>query len=251
VIRRTGTIQLEHVLILPPWDFSNRRLRRSTSRSGARATRAEKIIPMARHWARGRLSATPVLLHLFSTFVSRSRSTSWRPWPAGADHDRHQRLHRFRALVRRADRVREGRALHHAVRGGRPGFAASGPLNNRFFPAVGPRSCYWLRARHHPVAAVAGSNTVHPGSIGALRSTRCCTAPCWCFSSSRSFSDGTGPVPVLGTTIGVLPAWQIWAVLGVLAVVGVARQGHLPCRPREVYASFTVAFPVRRLRRRT
>lgn len=34
------------------------------------------------------------------------------------------------------------------------------------------------------------------------------------------FSDGTGPVPAHGTTVGVLPMWQIWTILGLLALAG-------------------------------
>ncbi len=56
------------------------------------------------------------------------------------------------------------------------------------------------------------------------------------------FSDGTGPMPALGTTVGVLPAWQIWAVLGVLAVLGLRDKVIFLAARGEVYASFTVAF---------
>ena len=56
------------------------------------------------------------------------------------------------------------------------------------------------------------------------------------------FSDGTGPVPSLGTTIGVLPMWQIWAILGLLAVAGLRDKVIFLAARGEVYASFTVAF---------
>ena len=56
------------------------------------------------------------------------------------------------------------------------------------------------------------------------------------------FSDGTGPMPALGTTVGVLPPWQIWAVLGVLAVLGLRDKVIFLAARGEVYASFTVAF---------
>ena len=56
------------------------------------------------------------------------------------------------------------------------------------------------------------------------------------------FSDGTGPLPALGTTVGVLPSWQIWAVLGVLAVLGLRDKVIFLAARGEVYASFTVAF---------
>src|SRR5262249_59754292 len=56
------------------------------------------------------------------------------------------------------------------------------------------------------------------------------------------FSDGTGPIPALGTTVGVLPMWQIWTILGVLAVLGLRDKVIFLAARGEVYASFTVAF---------
>lgn len=56
------------------------------------------------------------------------------------------------------------------------------------------------------------------------------------------FSDGTGPVTALGTTVGVLPIWQMWAVLGVLAVLGLRDKVIFLAARGEVYGSFTVAF---------
>ena len=56
------------------------------------------------------------------------------------------------------------------------------------------------------------------------------------------FSDGTGPIPALGTTVGVLPLWQIWTILGLLAVLGLRDKVIFLAARGEVYASFTVAF---------
>src|SRR4029078_13148826 len=56
------------------------------------------------------------------------------------------------------------------------------------------------------------------------------------------FSDGTGPVPALGTTVGVLPMWQIWTRLGALALAGLRDKVIFLAARGEVYASFTVAF---------
>ena len=54
-------------------------------------------------------------------------------------------------------------------------------------------------------------------------------------------SDGTGPV-LPGAHVGVLPMWQIWAVLGVLAVLGLRDKVIFLAARGEVYGSFTVAF---------
>ena len=56
------------------------------------------------------------------------------------------------------------------------------------------------------------------------------------------FSDGTGPVPSLGTEVGLLPMWQIWAILGVLAILGLRDKVVFLAARGEVYGSFTVAF---------
>ena len=56
------------------------------------------------------------------------------------------------------------------------------------------------------------------------------------------FSDGTGPIPALGTTVGVLPMWQIWTILGLLAVAGLRDKVIFLAARGEVYASFTVCF---------
>lgn len=55
-------------------------------------------------------------------------------------------------------------------------------------------------------------------------------------------SDGTGPVPGLHTGVGVLPMWQIWAILGVLALAGLRDKVIFLAARGEVYGSFTVAF---------
>ncbi len=56
------------------------------------------------------------------------------------------------------------------------------------------------------------------------------------------FSDGTGPIPALAPTVGVLPMWQIWTILGLLAVLGLRDKVIFLAARGEVYASFTVAF---------
>ena len=57
-------------------------------------------------------------------------------------------------------------------------------------------------------------------------------------------------MPSLGTTVGVLPMWQIWTILGLLAVARPARQGDLPGRPRRGVRVLHRGLPVRRLRGR-
>ena len=115
-----------------------------------------------------------------------------------------------------------------------------GPLNNRFFPPLGS-ILYWLRPgtiRLPPwpgrVPFTKGDNRTPVDALlyGALL----------VLLVVAIFSDGTGPVPALRTTVGVLPAWEIWAVLGVLAVLGLRDKVIFLAARGEVYASFTVAF---------
>jgi hypothetical protein len=115
-----------------------------------------------------------------------------------------------------------------------------GPLNNRFFPPLGS-ILYWLRPgtiRLPPwpgrIPFTKGDNRTPFDALlyGALL----------VLLVIAIFSDGTGPMPALGTTVGVLPAWQIWAVLGVLAVLGLRDKVIFLAARGEVYASFTVAF---------
>jgi hypothetical protein len=115
-----------------------------------------------------------------------------------------------------------------------------GPLNNRFFPPMGS-ILYWLRP-----------GTIRlppwPGRIPFTKGDSRTPFDALLYGALlvllviAIFSDGTGPMPALGTTVGVLPAWQIWAVLGVLAVLGLRDKVIFLAARGEVYASFTVAF---------
>ena len=55
-------------------------------------------------------------------------------------------------------------------------------------------------------------------------------------------SDGTGPIPALHTTVGVLPIWQIAAILGILAVLGLRDKVIYLAARGEVYATLTITF---------
>ena len=55
-------------------------------------------------------------------------------------------------------------------------------------------------------------------------------------------SDGTGPIPELGTEIGLLPTWQSWAVLILLALAGLRDKVIFLAARGEVYAPFVAAF---------
>ena len=166
---------LEHVLVWPAWDFSSRTCPSSTSPNGARA-------PAPRGSARwpgtGPRSGfgTPVVLHLF--YVVKILLYVLGGVADRARHHGDRRLHQRGVLVRRADRVPEGRAVHDAVRGRRPRLrlrAAEQPV----LPADGFDPVL-VAAQDHSAATVAGPRPADPGrrprtpfDVAALR------ARCW------------------------------------------------------------------------
>lgn len=202
----------------------------------SKGTRAERIRPLARHWAEVGFG-TPVVLHLFyvvkillyvllgalfsvatSGIDGLTNVTHWYDEPIVF-----QKVVLFTMLFE--------------VVGLGCGF---GPLNNRFFPPMGS-ILYWLRP-----------GTIRlppwPTRIPLTRGTARAPLDALLYGALlimlvvALFSDGTGPIPVLDTTVGVLPMWQIWTILGLLAVAGLRDKVIFLAARGEVYASFTVAF---------
>jgi hypothetical protein len=205
----------------------------------SKGSRAEKIIPMARHWAEVGFG-TPVALHLF--YVVKiglyilgawllALTTTGIGGPGGFTN-----VAQWYAEPIVFEKVVLYTMLFEVVGLG----CGFGPLNNRFFPPMGSM-LYWLRP-----------GTIRlppwPGRIPLTRGDQRTPVDALLYGALlvllviAIFSDGTGPVPALGTTIGVLPSWQIWAVLSVLAVLGLRDKVIFLAARGEVYASFTVAF---------
>jgi hypothetical protein len=115
-----------------------------------------------------------------------------------------------------------------------------GPLAGRYFPPMGS-ILYWLRPgtiRLPPwpgrVPLTKGSNRTPFDALlyGALL----------VLLATALVSDGTGPIPALGTAIGVLPWWQTVAVLAVLAVIGLRDKIIFLAARAEVYAPLALVF---------
>ena len=115
-----------------------------------------------------------------------------------------------------------------------------GPLAGRYFPPMGS-ILYWLRPgtiRLPPwpgrVPLTKGSNRTPFDALlyGALL----------LLLATALVSDGTGPIPALGTTIGVLPWWQTVAILAVLAVIGLRDKIIFLAARGEVYAPLALVF---------
>jgi hypothetical protein len=202
----------------------------------SKGTRAEKIIPMARHWAEVGFG-TPIALHLFYVVkIGLYILAAWLLALTTTGINGFTNVAHWYAEPIVFEKVVLYTMLFE-VAGLGCGF---GPLNNRFFPPLGS-ILYWLRPgtiRLPPwpnrIPLTKGDER---GPVDALLYGTLLVV-----LVIAIFSDGTGPVPALGTTVGVLPSWQIWAVLGVLAVLGLRDKVIFLAARGEVYASFTVAF---------
>jgi hypothetical protein len=205
----------------------------------SKGTRAEKIIPMARHWAEVGFG-TPVVLHLF--YVVKIGLYILAAWLLALTTEGLGGLAGFTNVAHwYAEPIVFEKVVLYTMLFEVVGLGCGfGPLNNRFFPPMGS-ILYWLRPgtirlppwpNRIPLTKGDERTAVDALLYGALL----------VLLVIAIFSDGTGPLPGLGTAVGVLPAWQIWAVLGVLAVLGLRDKIIFLAARGEVYASFTVAF---------
>ncbi|OBK22505.1 DUF3556 domain-containing protein [Mycobacterium asiaticum] len=115
-----------------------------------------------------------------------------------------------------------------------------GPLAGRYFPPMGS-ILYWLRP-----------GTIRlppwPGRIPLTRGTDRSPVDALLYGALvvllavALVSDGSGPIPVLDTAIGVLPRWQTVAILGVLAVLSLRDKVIFLAARGEVYAPLALAF---------
>ena len=202
----------------------------------SKGTRAQKIVPMARHWAETGFG-TPVALHLF--YVVKIGLYILGGWlialsTKGIDGFTNVAAWWTEPIV--FEKVVLYTMLFEVVGLG----CGFGPLNNRFFPPMGS-ILYWLRPKTIRLPPWPGRVPLTRGDArtpidvllyGALL-VLLVVALC---------SDGTGPAPGLHTAVGVLPMWQIWAILGVLALAGLRDKVIFLAARGEVYGSFTVAF---------
>jgi hypothetical protein len=202
----------------------------------SKGSRAEKIKPMARHWAEVGFGA-PVVLHLFyvvkillyilggSLFALATKGidgfTNVGQW--WSEPIVFQKVVLYTMLFE--------------VVGLGCGF---GPLNNRFFPPMGS-ILYWLRPG--TIRLPPWSSRI-PLTKGTTRRPMdvLLYAALLVMLMIALFSDGTGPIPALNTSVGVLPLWQIWTILGLLAVLGLRDKVIFLAARGEVYASLTVTF---------
>jgi len=115
-----------------------------------------------------------------------------------------------------------------------------GPLNNRFFPPMGS-ILYWLRPGTIRLPPWPGRVPFTKGDARAVADVALYAA-LLAVTSWALLSDGTGPIPSLGTEIGVLPLWQISTVLAILGVLGLRDKVIFLAARGEVYATLAVTF---------
>ncbi|ORW08962.1 DUF3556 domain-containing protein [Mycobacterium kyorinense] len=202
----------------------------------SKGTRSEKIRPMAKHWAEVGFG-TPVALHLFYVVkILLYILGGWLFALATKGIDGFTAVGSWWSEPIVFEKVVLYTMLFEVVGLG----CGFGPLNNRFFPPLGS-ILYWLRPgtirlppwpTRIPLTAGTARTPVDVALYAALL-----VMTLWAL-----FSDGTGPVPALGTTVGLLPMWQIWAILGLLAVLGLRDKVIFLAARGEVYASMTVTF---------
>jgi hypothetical protein len=202
----------------------------------SKGTRSEKIRPMARHWAEVGFG-TPVALHLF--YVVKIGLYILGGWLFALST---KGIEGFTAVASWWSEpiVFEKVVLYtllFEVIGLGCGF---GPLNNRFFPPLGS-ILYWLRP-----------GTIRlppwPGRVPLTKGTTrgpvdvALYAALLAMTTWALLSDGTGPIPALGTSVGVLPVWQTVAVLAILGVLGLRDKVIFLAARGEVYATLAVTF---------
>ncbi|KAB7761639.1 DUF3556 domain-containing protein [Mycolicibacterium mucogenicum] len=200
-----------------------------------KGTRAQKIVPMARHWAETGFG-TPVALHLF--YVVKICLYILGGWlialsTKGIDGFTNVAAWWTEPIV--FEKVVLYTMLFEVIGLG----CGFGPLNNRFFPPMGS-ILYWLRPKTIRLPPWPGRIPLTKGDargpvdvlLYAALLVLLVVALC---------ADGTGPV-LPGAHVGVLPMWHIWAILGVLALAGLRDKVIFLAARGEVYGSFTVAF---------
>ena len=202
----------------------------------SRGTRAEKIRPMAQHWAEVGFG-TPVVLHLFyvvKILLYILVAALFALSTAGIDGLGNVGSWWTEPIV--FQKVVLYTILFEVIGLG----CGFGPLNNRFFPPMGS-ILYWLRPntiRLPPwpqrVPLTRGDNRTPVDAVlyGALLVVLLVAL----------LSDGTGADPALATEVGLLPAWQSVTVLALLAVLGLRDKTIFLAARGEVYAPFVAAF---------
>ena len=199
-------------------------------------TRSEKIRPMARHWAEVGFG-TPVALHLF--YVGKILLYILVAWliafsTKGIDGFLAVKAWYAEPIV--FEKVVLYTMLFEVVGLG----CGFGPLNNRFNPPMGS-ILYWMRFGTIRLPPWPGRV---PFTVGTKRKPVDVVlyGLLLVMLVTALFTDGSGPVPELGTTIGLLPMWEVVVILVILAALGLRDKVIFLAARGEVYATLAVTF---------
>jgi hypothetical protein len=205
----------------------------------SKGTRAERIKPMARHWAEVGFG-TPVVLHLF--YVVKILLYVLVAWLVVLSTKGLGGLAGFTNITHwYAEPIVFEKVVLYTMLFEVVGLGCGfGPLNNRFFPPMGS-ALYWLRPK---TVRLPPWPTRVPLTKGTSRTPFevLLYAAFLIAVVFALFSDGTGPIPELNTEVGVLPTWQIATILGILAVLGLRDKVIFLAARGEVYAPLAAAF---------
>ena len=202
----------------------------------SKGTRSEKIRPMARHWAEVGFG-TPVALHLFYVVkILLYILGGWLFVLATKGIDGFTNVGQWWSEPIVFQKVVLYTMLFEVIGLG----CGFGPLNNRFFPPMGS-ILYWLRPKTIRLPPWPGRVPLTKGSartpVDVALYAALLVMTLWTL-----FSDGTGPIPELDTTVGVLPMWKVAVILGLLAVLGLRDKVIFLAARGEVYATLAVTF---------
>jgi len=202
----------------------------------SKGSRAEKIIPMARHWAEVGFG-TPVVLHLFYVVkIGLYILAAWLLALTTKGIDGFTNVAHWYAEPIVFEKVVLYTMLFEVIGLG----CGFGPLNNRFFPPLGS-ILYWMRF-----------GTIRlppwPDRVPLTRGTARKPVDVFIYAALLLMTlwallcDGTGPVPELGTTVGLLPTWRVVVILLLLGAAGLRDKVIFLAARGEVYATLAVTF---------
>lgn len=202
----------------------------------SKGTRAEKIRPMAKHWAEIGFG-TPVVLHLFYVIkILLYILVGWLIVLTTDGIDGFTNVDSWWTEPIVFQKIVLYTLLFEVVGLG----CGFGPLNNRFFPPMGS-ILYWLRPRTirlppwpSRVPLTAG-DTRTPVDVALY-------AALLVVIIVALFSNGTGPIPALDSNVGVLPVWLIAVIVALLVLIGLRDKTIFLAARGEVYATLTLTF---------
>jgi hypothetical protein len=202
----------------------------------SKGTRSEKIRPMARHWAEVGFG-TPVALHLFYVVkILMYILGGWLFASATAGLGGFTEVASWWSEPIVFEKVVLYTMLFEVIGLG----CGFGPLNNRFFPPMGS-ILYWMR--FGTIRLPPWPDRV-PGTRGTKRTPFdvALYGLLLIMTLAALFADGTGPVPSLNTTVGLLPAWKVALILVILGVLALRDKVIFLAARGEVYATLAVTF---------